>query len=137
MPFSYPRLIQPLLDRHCVNCHDGASGAGKSKLALHGGLATTFTVSYNNLKRFVRWHEWGGASISQTVTRPGYQGADESQLVKILDDATHAPQVKLSTAERRQIYLWLDANAPFYGAYTAEEQLAQLQGKAVPPPKVQ
>jgi len=24
-PFGYPRLIQPILDRRCVRCHDGPS----------------------------------------------------------------------------------------------------------------
>ena len=35
-PFGYPRLIQPLLDRYCVDCHDGSSGMDKSPLVLTG-----------------------------------------------------------------------------------------------------
>ena len=35
-PFSFPRLVQPVLDRHCVRCHDGQTGSGKSKLVLTG-----------------------------------------------------------------------------------------------------
>ena len=136
-PLSFPRLVQPVLDQHCVACHDGTEGAGKSRLVLTGQAHETFTESYHSLKPFVRWHEWGGDSISQIVTRPGHQGADESPLTRILDDATHAPQVKLPAADRRRLYLWLDANAPFYGTYSPEEQLAQRHGEAVPPPRIQ
>jgi len=84
----------------------------------------------------VRWHEWGGASISQTATRPGHGGADESPLTRILEDATHGP-LGLPDADRRRLYLWLDANAPFYGVYSRPEQVAQREGAAVPLPVIQ
>lgn len=136
-PFSYPRLVQPVLDRHCVRCHDGTKGPDKSELALTGEPAGTFTRSYENLKPYVRWYEWGGASITQTVTRPGRGGVDESRLTAILEDSTHAGEVKLPEEDRLRIYVWLDGNVPFYGTYRAEEQQAQQAGKAVAPPQLQ
>lgn len=136
-PLSFPRLVQPVLDRHCVRCHDGSEGSGKSLLALTGGRTDPFTKAYGNLKPYVRWHEWGGQSISQIATRPGHNGADESPLSAILDDPTHAPEVKMPDADRRRLYLWLDANAPFYGTYSRDEQLAQQKGEAVALPLAQ
>lgn len=135
-PLSYVRLVQPVLDRHCVSCHDGTAGPNQSALALTGEPAHPFTRSYENLKPFVRWHEWGGASISQTATRPGQAGADASPLTRVLNDPTHAP-LGLPEAEVRRLYLWLDANAPFYGVYAQEAQLAQHRGEAVAVPEVQ
>jgi hypothetical protein len=135
-PLSFPRLVQPVLDRHCVRCHDGTAGPGKSSLVLSGEAAGHFTRSYDNLKSYVRWHEWGGASISQTATRPGHGGTDESPLTRILADATHAPE-KLPDADRRRLYLWMDANAPFYGVYSSPDQLAQQRGMEVAIPSVQ
>jgi hypothetical protein len=35
------------------------------------------------------------------------------------------------------LYVWLDANVPFYGTYTEAERLAQLRGEPVSPPSVQ
>lgn len=136
LPFSYPLLVQPVLDRACVRCHDGTSGPGKSALDLTGESAGTFSRSYLNLKPFLRWHEWGGNSISQTATRPTHNGADESPLRAVLDNPTHAP-TGLPDADRRRLYLWLDANVPFYGTYSAPEQLAQRRGQTVPLPAVQ
>jgi hypothetical protein len=128
--------VQPVLDHCCVRCHDGTAGPGKSVLALTSEPVETFTRSYISLKPFVRWHEWGAASISHTATRPGRCGADDSQLTRILDNTTHAA-LPLPDMDRRRLYLWLDANAPFYGVYSPPEQLAQRNGESVPPPQVQ
>lgn len=136
LPMSFPRLIQPVLDGQCVRCHDGTAGAGKSKLTLTGEPTKTFTRAYDNLKSFVRWYEWGGASISQIATFPGHVGADESPLTRILDDATHAP-LGLPDEDRRRLYLWLDSNAPFYGTFEKEALLAQRAGKIIPVPQGQ
>ena len=136
-PMSFPLLVQPVLDRHCVRCHDGQEGSGKSKLTLVSDSAKTFSRSYQNLKPFLRWYEWGGESISQIATHPGHIGADESSLRRVLEDATHRAELKWTDAERRRVYLWLDANVPFYGTYSREEQLAQREGQSAPPPAKQ
>jgi hypothetical protein len=137
LPMSYPRLVQPVLDRHCVRCHDGTAGPGKSAIVLSGEPTGMFTRSYENLRRYVRWHEWGGKSITQTVTRPGHCGTDESPLTGILDDANHRPHFDLPPADRRRIYIWLDANAPFFGTYRKDAQAKQRAGLAVRPPELQ
>ena len=133
---SFMRTVQPVLDRHCVSCHDGSEGAGKRRLALTSEPTKLFTRAYDSLKDFVRWYEWGKASISQIATSPGHIGADESPLSRILADATHTP-LHLPDADLRRLYLWLDANAPFYGAYDKDAQVAQREGKIVPLPWVQ
>jgi hypothetical protein len=136
-PLSFPLLVQPVLDRHCVRCHDGQGGSGRSQLALSAEPEKEFTRAYQNLKPYLRWYEWGGASISQIATHPGRIGADESPLTRVLADATHRAEVRWTDAEQRRIYLWLDANAPFYGVYAPGEQLAQREGRAVSPPRLQ
>ncbi|MBN1124216.1 MAG: hypothetical protein JXA82_04350 [Sedimentisphaerales bacterium] len=136
-PFSFPILMQPILDRHCVRCHDGSEGNDKSKLLLTGTPLGRFTRSYESLKPFVRWYEWGGASIEPIITRPGRIGADESPLIEILTNRTHAGHVKLDGSERRRLYLWLDANVPFYGSYGTDEQYAQQHGMTILPPALQ
>ena len=137
MPFSFPRLVQPVLERHCVSCHDGSQGPNKSPLVLTGDRQDRFTQSYQNLRPFVRWHEWGQNTITTIITRPGHLGADESPLTKILRDPTHAESVKLPDEDLRRIHVWLDGNAPFYGTYGEGEQDAQLCGEPVPPPGLQ
>jgi len=136
-PFSYPRLVQPVLDRHCARCHDGTEQPGKSPLILSGEPEGTYTRSYNGLMPYVRWHSWLGKGIQTTATRPGETGTDQSPLTKILDDANHSGKMELSSADRLRLYIWLDGNSPFYGTYDRDEQRAQLAGDAVPLPGLQ
>jgi len=120
-PFGYARQIQPILDRNCVKCHD-------SKLDLRGTDAGEFTTSYESLKPFLRWYEWGGKSISLITSRPGECGTDQSPLTKILADENHK-DLKLTDGERRVLYLWMDSNSPFYGSYNPREREMQKEGK--------
>jgi hypothetical protein len=136
-PFSYPLLVQGVLDKNCVRCHDGSEGQDKSRIVLSSEATGTFNKSYESLRPYVKWYEWGGASITQEVTKPGRIGADESRLMKVLADATHKEHVNLTQEERRRLYIWLDGNVPFYGTYGREQQLAQKGGKAVTPPVLQ
>jgi len=132
---SYMRLIQPILNNRCLSCHSGADPS--TKVNLTSTAETPFVKSYLSLRSYVRWHEWGDQSISQIATRPGRMGADESKLISILSDSNHGEKIALSKAEKEAIYLWLDANAPFYGAYLPEEQLAQQKGEVIAPPLLQ
>jgi len=137
LPFSYPRLVQPVLDRHCVRCHDGQAGEGKSPLVLTGEPAETFSKSYESLRPYVKWYEWGGSSITQVVTKPGRIGVDESPLINVIENPTHNREFRLSAEDRNRLYIWLDGNIPFYGTYNKDTQLAQQLGEAVSPPVIQ
>jgi len=107
-PMSYPKLVQPVLDKHCLECHPSWTGEPERG----------FSVSYNRLEPFVRFYEWGDKSISQIATRPGECGADMSPLTGILKDTDHKDVfAKMPEEDKRRIYLWLDANVPFYGTY--------------------
>ena len=64
-------------------------------------------------------------------------GADESQLLRVLADRTHAEHVELPAEDYARLCIWLDGNAPFYGTYEQEAQVAQQAGQAVSPPTVQ
>jgi hypothetical protein len=136
-PLSYPRLVQGVLDRHCVRCHDGSGSADTFAPALTGDVEGEFTRSYVSLRPYVRWYEWGGESISQIVTRPGQGCADMSPLLGILGDEHHRRQLELPEDDLRRLYVWLDANVPFYGTYRDGPRSRQLAGEAVEPPPLQ
>ena len=48
--FSYMREVQPVFDKHCVECHDFGQEAGET-LILAGDRTNTFNASYNELWR--------------------------------------------------------------------------------------
>ena len=134
-PFSYPLLIQPILNRSCVSCHGGSEG--KAQPALTGEAQNQFSVSYNSLKPYLRWYEWLTATIRRTVSLPGECGTDSSPLTAILEDAHHKDQMNLSEEDRRVLYFWIDANVPFYGSYDPAEQQKQLRGEKIAEPALQ
>jgi hypothetical protein len=70
------------------------------------------------------------------VIRPGASGtltfpAREAATAEV---ALLTFQAQLPDADRRRLYLWLDANVPFYGTYDHAQQLAQREGRSVPVP---
>ena len=131
-PYSYARLVQPVLDRHCVECH-----VKEDALDLRGIIEGDYgwTRSYTNLARdygfyfdagkgSVRSKDHGG---SRTVA--GRFGARASALLPFLGEEHYG--TKLSGEEFHRIALWLDCNSEFYGAY--ENTDAQARGEIVRP----
>ncbi|MBR5627282.1 MAG: PD40 domain-containing protein [Thermoguttaceae bacterium] len=133
-PMSYPVLIQPILDRACVSCHDGSENGIAPDLT--GESEEEFSRSYNNLEPYLRWYEWLGKTIRRISSLPGECGCDMSPLTVILDDENHL-NIGLSPKDRATINFWLDANVPFYGTEDPEDQKRQLNGEIIPIPPVQ
>jgi hypothetical protein len=135
MPWNYALLVQPVLDQRCVSCHHGNPEGAQP--GLTGEPQGDFTVSYQNLRPYVHWFEWGGDEVDAIVTQPGRMPSDISPLVGILEDEHHYGKMDLREEERRRLYLWLDGNASFFGVYARDALLAQLHGQAIEPPSVQ
>ena len=131
-PFSYARLVQPVLDRHCVACHreEKALDLGGVIEGPHGWIR-----SYTNLAgKYGFYYHGSNGSIKSGVhggsrTIPGEFGARASKLTEYLDERHY--DVELSRDDFRRITLWLDANSEFYGAYYDIE--AQARGEVVYP----
>jgi len=131
-PFSYVRLVQPVLDRNCVACH-----RAKKALDLTGGIEKKYgwTRSYANLagKYGFYFHVRNG-SIKTGVhggsrTIAGKFGARASKLLPYMDERHYG--VKLSPEDTHRMTLWLDCNSEFYGSY--ENTKAQARGEVVWP----
>lgn len=128
-PFSYVRLVQPVLDRNCVGCH-----REKKALDLAGTIEGKhgWSRSYTNLAgRYGFYFEstngvFNAAQRGGSRTTPGHFGARASKLLDYLGPQHY--DLQLSDADRRRVTLWLDCNSEFYGAYerTAEQALGQI-----------
>ncbi|MDR3234733.1 MAG: NPCBM/NEW2 domain-containing protein [Planctomycetaceae bacterium] len=145
-PFSYPRLVQPVWDKHCVSCHEKEAAAGKTfrlgravvkAQPAKAGRAGEFFESYAELEPYVfmlRNVPTPGASLnswSPSRTFPGQFGANKSPLWQLLKQGHY--DVQLTPQEKRAIALWMDNNADFYGAFELESLAAQRDGKIVVP----
>ncbi len=139
LPLSYPRLVQPVLDRHCVSCHNPARPDGG--VVLTGEPQGRFTVSYNALAPRVSHSAWGGKPgdfrvvNSEPLTQPGFFGARNSSLMALLRRGHE--NVSLPPAEMERLATWMDANALFYGTFDPADQARQLRGELITGPKIQ
>ena len=128
-PFSFPRLVQPVLDAKCVSCHDknrdkGAPDLGKGDIAKN---ENRWYRSYHNLREYTFYFD--NAVFTTPRTIPGKFGARASKLYKMLSKGHH--DLELSDEEMHRITLWLDSNSDFFGSY--ENIVAQARGEVVTP----
>jgi len=118
--FSYLPEVQPILDRHCVRCHDfpptgpgQAPMPGAKKLILAGDKGLFFNASYTQL-----WRKGYLAAVGAGPAhiRPaGSWGSHASKLVQVLRGGHN--QVRLTAEELDRIVTWIDINAPYYPSY--------------------
>ncbi|MEI7899662.1 MAG: hypothetical protein WCK89_05385, partial [bacterium] len=149
-PFSYPRLVQPVLDKRCVTCH-----AEKRKTALAGqktpprldrevveystssymNKSTRYYASYVSLAEPYGFTSYGAKSNSNSPkfyrTTPGEFGARASKLYALLQGGHH--DVRLTEDEMSRIVTWLDSVCQFYGVYEKAGGEAQLAGELAEP----
>jgi len=131
-PFSYPLLVQPVLDKHCVQCHGGETPKGPEghPLVLTGEQEGRYTKSYNALAPRVPFSSWGKLEDNgEPETQPGRFGARASRLMDMLLEDHH--EIHLNDEEVDRLVTWMDANALFYGSFDPEAQARQLRGERI------
>jgi formylglycine-generating enzyme required for sulfatase activity len=130
--FSYAREVQPVVDRYCVECHDGKPrenraatldlrGTDKIKdwtsvTPGNGGVhAGKFTVGYFELSRYVRRP---GIESDYHVLTPLEFHADTTDLVQLLRKGHFGVQLDPESWDR--LITWIDLNCPFHGTWGEE-----------------
>ncbi|MDR2863184.1 MAG: hypothetical protein LBV54_04830 [Puniceicoccales bacterium] len=141
---SYARDVQPVFDKHCVNCHSGTDAPGK--LVLVGTQTRLFNESYEVLvperrRSPRRDRKLLGLVIGENHPKPGNIhylparsiGSYASVLVAMLDTdikladpaerkraenlAKLHDGLELTREEKLKITNWVDTNCQYYGSY--------------------
>lgn len=146
--FSFPRVVQPVLDAHCVRCHNHSSD-----LDLSGDRTDYFNIAYENLARrgtqaehggdarggmagfgrnpYTSWiPTFNGCESNILEIKPKTWGSPVSRLADVLisghPDDKGLPRIVLSADERLRVLMWIDLNVPFYG--TSQSRQPELRG---------
>jgi hypothetical protein len=156
--FSFARIVQPVLNQHCVKCHSGDTP--KAKLDLCGDRTDYFNVAYEHLARqgtqaehgndahggmahfgknpYTSWiPTFNGCESNILQVEPKSWGSPVSKLAEVVisghPGADGKNRVQLTAAERLKILMWIDLDVPFYG--TSQSLQPDLRGcrKIVPP----
>jgi hypothetical protein len=119
--FDFPRDIQPILDRHCVGCHDytaqdpARSGPRAGKVILSGDRGPLFSHSYVSLT--VHGQVADGRNRAESNYAPRALGAVASPLMHKVRDGHQG--VSLSPEEISLLRYWIETGAPYPGTYGA------------------
>ncbi len=128
-PIIFARLVQPVLDAKCVECHtkhEKAPGLGSKTRR-----SWSWSEAYKNLEPYAWYvsgrkdkYDWDAGKRSV----PGQNGAYVSKLYKMLTTGSHKDKVKLTEKEMDRLTLWMDLNSPYFGAYrdTGDQSQAEL-----------
>lgn len=111
--FEFPRDIQPILDKHCVRCHDYDNYAGG--VVLTGDRGPMFSHSYYTLTYLRQFVD--GRDNPKSSLPPRSIGAAASPLMKKLAGGHY--DVQASLEEVRMVRYWIEAGAPYPGTYGA------------------
>ena len=107
--FGFAKEVQPVLDKHCVKCHDFGKKTGE-KLILAGDRNPYFNAAYIDmyLQKVIKPVGAGPAEV-----QPAYSwGSHPSKLIQMIKNG-HAG-IKLSEEEQERLITWIDINAVYY-----------------------
>jgi len=126
--FSFPKEIQPILDKHCVTCHS-KDGKGKKLLltaepVLDARSKRNWSRAYLTLTRTKDGGSRGEAnevvnwisnSSEPCMIPPQYGGSTRSKLIAMHEKGHNG--VELSREEMDKLAAWIDLVVPFCGDY--------------------
>lgn len=121
---DFTRDIQPVLDRHCVSCHNPKLREGG--INLSGDLGPHWSQSYFSLFAHRQVADGRNGLGNQP---PRSLGSSSSALLQKVDGSHH--KVKVSERDWRTLWLWIESGAPYAGTYAAlrneQAQVAAVQ----------
>jgi len=108
---DFPRDIQPILDKHCVTCHNPDDY--KAGLDLTGGHGPMYSLSYIALT--VRGQFADGRNRAQSNYPPRALGSSASPLLNQMNGGKYGVTAK----EFETVRLWIESGAAYPGTYSA------------------
>jgi hypothetical protein len=122
---GYEWLVQPILDRHCTDCHgsqDPDGGLDFTATRAADGLAQSYRTIFGLVagaaepqRRLVSCSDRFSPA---DVTRPRQFGSHKSPLIRVLiDDPLHREKASLASDEWLALVTWVDANAPYHDRF--------------------
>jgi hypothetical protein len=139
--FDYSSIVQPVLDQHCIKCHNARDQPGG--VDLTGDKTDFWNVSYEHLARkgthgekdpfqhgvrdleavgqnpYVKWiSSINGAEKNILMIKPRTWGAYPSKLTAIIlsghPDKNGKKRFSMDERSMRRVFAWMDLNVPYY-----------------------
>ena len=118
-PMRFDRLVQPVLDAHCVSCHNPVSADPlAARLDLSPGRAWPSLTAYGSpsLAQHVRERYLQGRSVE------GSGAAATSPLLAKLNDPAGHHGVSLDAEDWERLIIWLDTCGQRQGSFSPDQE---------------
>lgn len=118
-PLRFDTLIQPVLDRHCVQCHSGAGEEAKAR-----AFDLTASNAYESLVRYGKpsLHDHVMTRYRQGRSVEGACPAGQSVLLAKITDPNGHYDVKLDDESLRRLIVWMDGYAQKLGSFSLDQE---------------
>jgi hypothetical protein len=118
---DYRTLVQPVLAKHCVRCHQPGGSGAKFDLAPEKSYQALANYGTPSLKTHVVTHHRQGRSA------PGTGPSCESALLRLLRAGHYA--VSLHADDWDRLVTWMDTYGQQFGSFSPaqEQQLIELR----------
>jgi hypothetical protein len=112
---SFVADAQPVLDRYCVRCHSGPTPP--KGLDFSSDRTRLFNMAYDTIisRNLVSKVDVTPRGAYIEITPPKLFGSHNSKLIQQITSGHQ--DINMDPADFRQLCLWIDANAPYYGTY--------------------
>ena len=111
---DFTRVVQPVLDKHCIKCHSGPTP--KKGVDLSGDKTHSHSMAYDQLLDRGMVHYVPVAGTGHDNSSPKARGSYVSKIRKHIETDFCVPK-PLPLEDRQRIYTWIDANVPYFGTY--------------------
>ena len=111
-PLRFDTLVQPVLDQHCVRCHQ--SGDKGTPFVLTADRAWDKLINYadKDLHKLV---------FERDASEPGVGPALKSKLLSHLSQHKEHQKIRLSKDDLERIYTWMDTYGHIQGSFSPEQ----------------
>ncbi|MDY0170068.1 MAG: hypothetical protein RBS80_26225 [Thermoguttaceae bacterium] len=110
---DFPRDIQPILDSHCVECHNADRLEGGADFT--GDRTMRYTMSYWEIRNRNLVND--ARNEARSNYPPYSYGSVASRLMTLIDGSHH--DVRVPDEDRKLIRLWIETSATYPGTYAA------------------
>jgi hypothetical protein len=109
---DFRKHVQPILDEHCIKCHNFKDRHGQ--ISLTEDLGFCWSIAYYTLLATGQVADGRNGYGGQ---KPRTIGSSASKLMRKINGSHH--DVTLSPGQWRTIWMWLESGAPYAGTYAA------------------
>ncbi|MHC4169727.1 MAG: HzsA-related protein, partial [Planctomycetota bacterium] len=109
---DFRRHVQPILDEHCVKCHNFRDREGR--ISLTDDLGFCWSMAYFTL---LATNQVADGRNGYGNQKPRTIGSSASELMRMIDGSHY--DVTVTPGQWRTIWMWLESGAPYAGTYAA------------------